>query len=155
MMVRIRKALKFLVLAMVLAAGVLSIACGGGSESESALVIKASDQLRFEPSNLTVKVGDTVRIRLDNTKGATLHDLSIDAIPASKVNVGESSEHAGHGAPIVVGTPSASQLHIAAAAGKSAVVEFVPTQPGRYAFYCSVSGHRQGGMEGVIIVEPS
>ena len=154
-MVHLGSSLRFLSLLIVLPFAVLAAACGGSADSEGTLVIRASDQLRFEPATLTVKVGEPVRIRLDNSKGVTLHDLSIDAIPASKVEVGESSEHAGHGAPIVLGTPSASQLHIAAAAGKSAVVEFVPTQPGQYAFYCSVSGHRQGGMEGVIIVEPA
>jgi uncharacterized cupredoxin-like copper-binding protein len=141
---------------MLLSAISLAVACGGSKDTEGTIVIRASDQLRFEPGTLTVKVGEPVRIRLDNTKGATLHDLSIDAIPASKVEVEVSSEHAGHGPPIVLGTPAASQVvHIAAEAGKSAVVDFVPTQPGRYAFYCSVSGHRQGGMEGVIVVEPA
>ena len=154
-MVHLGSALRLLPLLIVLALAMMAAACGGSSDSSGTLVVRAHDNLRFEPATLTVKVGESVRIRLDNSKSAILHDLVIDAIPATNVEVREGSEHAGHGAPLVVGTPAASPFHVAAAAGKSGVIEFVPTQPGRYAFYCSVSGHRQGGMEGLIIVEPA
>jgi mono/diheme cytochrome c family protein len=36
--------------------------------------------------------------------------------------------------------------------GGTSVVE-VDLQPGEYAFYCSVEGHREGGMEGVLTIE--
>jgi uncharacterized cupredoxin-like copper-binding protein len=143
-----------LLVAVIAVAALFGATCGGDEDKdESALVIKSTDQLRFEPAAMTVKVGETVKIRLDNSQGKTLHDFSIDRLPTSESSVGESSEHADHGPPMVVGTPSAPQLHIAAEAGKSASLEFVPTQPGRYAFYCGVTGHREGGMEGVIVVE--
>ena len=41
----------------------------------------------------------------------------------------------------------------AAAAGEVGTVEFTPTEPGEYRFYCSVPGHERGGMAGLLIVE--
>ncbi len=37
--------------------------------------------------------------------------------------------------------------------GESDTITFVVDTPGEYAFYCSVSGHRENGMEGVFVVE--
>ena len=143
------------VLVFALAASLLVGACGGRNDSDAdVIVIKATDQLRFEPAILQVKVGELIQIRLDNSKGKALHDLTIDEMPASAVGLKRSSEHEGHGSPINIGPTSTAPIHIAAEAGKIALVEFVPDKAGRYVFYCGVSGHRQGGMEGVIVVDP-
>lgn len=31
---------------------------------------------------------------------------------------------------------------------------FIPTEPGRYRFYCGSPGHEAAGMAGVLVVEP-
>lgn len=37
--------------------------------------------------------------------------------------------------------------------GKTTKVEFTPQKTGVFKYYCSVGGHREGGQEGILIVE--
>ena len=78
--------------------------------------------------DLVVVAGDTVRITLENGDGM-MHDL---AIP---------------------------DLHVqtATALSKESIVEvtFRPSESGSYVYFCTVSGHRQAGMEGTLIVTAS
>jgi len=43
-------------------------------------------------------------------------------------------------------------LHMAAANGTSATIEFTPTKPGTYTFFCTVAGHKAAGMTGTLTV---
>ncbi|MBA2326566.1 MAG: cupredoxin domain-containing protein [Actinobacteria bacterium] len=42
---------------------------------------------------------------------------------------------------------------VEAGSGETETAGFEITKPGEYTFYCSVPGHRQGGMEGTLTVE--
>ena len=77
----------------------------------------------FMPSEITIKAGEHVTIVLESTDVA--HDFVIQ---------GE-----GH----VVG----------ANAGKQAKGGLMIARAGTYKFWCSVSGHRTAGMEGIITAE--
>ncbi|MBA2386153.1 MAG: cupredoxin domain-containing protein [Acidimicrobiia bacterium] len=77
----------------------------------------------FGPDEITVNAGEDIAVEL--TSEDTLHDFVIDDLDA----------------------------HVAAEADKTAVGGFRADEPGRYAFYCSVAGHREAGMEGVVVVE--
>jgi heme/copper-type cytochrome/quinol oxidase subunit 2 len=44
-------------------------------------------------------------------------------------------------------------LQIVAPAGRTAVGELTDPAPGTYQFFCSISGHREAGMVGTLIVE--
>lgn len=75
--------------------------------------------------DLEANVGDTVRVTIVN--GApVLHDFKIDEFGAYS---GELLE-----------------------AEQSAVVEFVVDQPGEFEYYCSIPGHREIGMKGLLRV---
>lgn len=74
---------------------------------------------------LVVNVGDTVRLTVVNGD-PILHDLKIDEFG---VTTGEMLEDE-----------------------QTVTLEFIPNQPGAYFYYCSVPGHRQTGMEGVLKV---
>ena len=78
----------------------------------------------FDPKNITVQKGDTVKIIFTNTEGT--HDLVIDEfnVATKKTNAGESD-----------------------------TVQFVADKMGTFEYYCSVGNHRQMGMVGKLIVK--
>ncbi len=97
-----------------------------GSASEAcgaALTVKAGD-LWFRPAEVTVASSGSSTIRLDNA-GRLVHNLTVDEL----------------GIQIVVAPRGAGEAIL------------VDPSPGVYEFYCSVSGHREAGMVGTLIVE--
>jgi nitrite reductase (NO-forming) len=75
---------------------------------------------------LRVPAGATVAVTVVNGDGIE-HDLTIDVL-------GLHSDHV-------------------VTKGESSTVAFRAETPGRYAYYCTLPGHRQAGMEGVLLVE--
>ena len=75
--------------------------------------------------DLTARVGDTVAITLINDDGR-FHDIVIDEFNAATPVIGER--------------------------GQEETIQFTADQAGTFYYYCSVSGHRQAGMEGQLIV---
>ena len=78
----------------------------------------------FEPNEITVKKGETVKIVLNSVD--MMHDFVIDELDVST--------------PIIQG-------------GDTGEVEFTATEAGTFEFYCSVGNHRAQGMVGTLIVE--
>lgn len=76
---------------------------------------------------LAVKAGERVRIELHNGDGVT-HDLALPGL--------------GRQTSLVMGKESVAALTFTASAS------------GVYTYLCSVSGHRQAGMEGRLVVTP-
>ncbi|QLQ04660.1 MAG: hypothetical protein HZY76_00165 [Anaerolineae bacterium] len=74
-----------------------------------------------------MKAGERVRIELHNGDGVT-HDLALPGL--------------GRQTPLVMGKESVTALTFTAEAS------------GVYTYLCSVSGHRQAGMEGRLLVTP-
>ncbi len=75
--------------------------------------------------DLTANVGDTVAITLINDDGR-FHDFVIDEFNAA--------------------TSVFSEI------GQEETIQFTVDQAGTFFYYCSVTGHRQAGMEGQLIV---
>jgi len=80
--------------------------------------------LYFAPNELLLPAAGTTRLRISNS-GFAVHNLTVDELAIE----------------LVVGR------------GGSDEVTLVGPPPGTYTFYCSVSGHREAGMEGILIVE--
>ena len=78
---------------------------------------------RFAPDQTTVRAGEDIAIVLASQDSE--HDFTVDELGA----------------------------HVTAEAGTTAVGGLRADKPGRYTFYCSVAGHREAGMEGVLTVE--
>lgn len=140
---------------LVIAAGLLgalalsvAAACGGGDDSDEGaqeVRVTMSDQLRFEPAEIRVKAGVPVVLAIDNGKSSALHDFTVDKMPVTDVDEGMGAEHQ-------MGESMAA-LHMAMDPGKKGEMRFMPMEAGEYEFYCSVTGHAQGGMKGKLIVE--
>jgi cytochrome c oxidase subunit 2 len=77
----------------------------------------------FDPDEITVTAGEDVAIVLTSTD--LLHDFTIDELDA----------------------------HVAAEPGDAAEGGLRADEPGRYTYYCTVTGHREAGMEGSLVVE--
>ena len=84
-----------------------------------------SGDLAFEPEQLEAKAG-TVTLTMENPSPIE-HNVSLEGD-----GVDEEGETVGEG-------------------GTSTVT--VDLEPGEYTFYCSVAGHREGGMKGTLTVE--
>lgn len=78
---------------------------------------------KFDPTEIMVKKGDTVRIVFTNSDG--MHDFVIDEFDARTKVLKD---------------------------GESETIEFVADQAGKFEYYCSVGQHRQMGMVGNLIV---
>lgn len=80
--------------------------------------------LTFTASEMKVKKGDRVKVTFTVKQG--MHDFTLDefGIQTKTMKVGESD-----------------------------TVEFVADKAGSFEYYCSVTGHRQAGMKGMLIVE--
>jgi cytochrome c oxidase subunit 2 len=77
----------------------------------------------FDPDEITVTAGEDVAIVL--TSEDLLHDFTIDELDA----------------------------HVATDADETNEGGLRADEPGRYTYYCTVTGHRDAGMEGTLIVE--
>lgn len=43
-------------------------------------------------------------------------------------------------------------INVQTPAGKTTTIEFTPDQKGAFKYHCSISGHREAGMEGTLVV---
>ena len=104
-----------------------------------------SDDMRFAPQAINVKLGETVRLVAVNA-GQVLHE-------------------------IVIGTPAELQAHAEmmkkfpnmehdepymahVAAGKQGAIVWTFNRPGDFEFACLIAGHFEAGMRGTIRVTP-
>jgi uncharacterized cupredoxin-like copper-binding protein len=80
---------------------------------------------RFDQTEMRVKVGETVALRLENRDGFG-HTFNVDEM----------------------------NVHVSMLPGQASLALFKATTPGTYTFYCDVPGHRAAGMVGTLIVAP-
>ncbi|RFU70614.1 hypothetical protein D0469_05630 [Peribacillus saganii] len=87
---------------------------------------------KYKPSNITVKSGENVSLILNNMDSVE-HDLEIKdaSIKSVKTN---------------------SPLHVHAMPNSKNTIQFTPLKAGIYEFYCTIPGHKEAGMIGVMKV---
>lgn len=130
-------------------------ACAADNSAErspgpEAVTLIATD-IAYDIEQFDVNAGQTVALTLDN-QGVLEHDFTIEEIPLSGevVTVEEAGDMEGHD---MGHAADELAVHIAAPTGDHGTIEFTPTEPGQYAYYCTVSGHREAGMEGILVVK--
>ena len=139
------------------AVALLALACGGNDDGAGGgaadagvreIHLRMTDQIRFDPAEIQVEAGVPVRLVIDNSEAASIHDFSVKAISVKDVSH-EGEADVGH-----IGMNSADDydLHLALESGTDGVLEFTPTEAGEYEFMCTVTGHAQAGMTGTLIV---
>lgn len=123
--------------------------CAGSSATAKPLEITMETaNMQYQPATIEVNAGQPVKLTFRNNDTVD-HDFSIMEIPM--VFIGATAEPmAGHDMSNMTTQP---QLHMAVAMGQMGVLEFTPSKPGTYEFFCTVAGHQAAGMKGTLIVK--
>ena len=127
----------------------LALAACSGSQAPTGgntITVKAG-ALKYAPATIEVTAGQTVRLVFENDDSVD-HDFSIMEFPMAMMAT--AAPMAGHD---MSGMTDQPQLHMAVAMGQTGTMEFTPTKPGTYEFFCTVPGHREAGMIGTLIVK--
>jgi cytochrome c oxidase subunit II len=140
-----RQRLAFLTLAIaILCASTGTVPRSSAQASDSGavqLITVSAERYRFDPSEIRVKQGTTVRLKITATDHA--HGFKINLSPEGADKGGE---------PGLVF--SAPQECIKIEEGQTTTVEFIAKKPGTYKFRCCVvCGFHHHAMKGELIVE--
>ena len=127
-------------LALVAAGCSESDGAGTGADEVQRITVEMSE-LRYEPMRLTVKAGRPVEVTVRNV-GTADHDFVVAGLRARDVKR-VTAGHGGHGGEEIVGHAKSRQ---------TVTVRFTPLQPGDFEIFCSLPGHKEGGMVGVLTV---
>ncbi len=105
--------------------------------------VDMSDTMRFTPSRLAVRRGDTVRFRVRNA-GKVMHEFVLGTQDDLKSHAELMRKHPGmeHDEPFMT--------HVAP--GRTGEVIWQFTRAGEFHFGCLVAGHFEAGMQGRIVV---
>lgn len=119
-----------------------------GREADSRKVSRTiamdmADTMRFSPSEVKVKRGDSVKFVVRNT-GKMMHEMVIGRQEGLEKHAEMMKKHPGmeHEAPYMV--------HVSP--GKKEEIIWTFTQPGTFIYGCLIPGHWEAGMKGTIVV---
>jgi uncharacterized cupredoxin-like copper-binding protein len=96
----------------------------------------------YDPKKVILKKGQQVRLTLTNHDSIE-HDIEIKYFP---VLIETEEHHEGH-------TTQDADFHLHASPNKKSEMIFTPLKIGAFEFYCTIPGHKDNGMTGIIIVE--
>lgn len=118
---------------------------GEAGAVQRTITLAMSDAMRFQPSHIEVREGDTVRLRADN-QGQVIHEIVLGTQADLAAHAEMMRQHAGmaHDAP--------SMAHVRPGQQGDIVWRF--NRPGSFDFACLIPGHSEAGMKGTITVLP-
>lgn len=103
----------------------------GGDALSTELTIEGTEW-SLSPNQTTVPAGEEITVTFENT-GSNQHNVGIDLDGDGETEDDARTE--------------------TIAAGESATFTVTIDEPGQYAFFCDISGHREAGMEGSMTVQ--
>ena len=105
--------------------------------------VDMSDKMRFTPSDLAIKQGETIRFRVKNS-GQVMHEMVLGTMEDLKEHAETMRKNPGmeHGDPYMA--------HVAPGKTETMVWQF--TEPGEFHYGCLVPGHFESGMIGRVRV---
>jgi len=146
--------MKILTLALMVVASVAIAAeqtafgiAGDPSKVTRTIAIDMSDDMRYAPAALDVKLGETVRFVVAN-KGATMHELVLGT-PKDIAHHAQAMSNAPVGmAQHDHQMPSMVHVH----PGSSGEIVWRFNRAGTFAYACLIPGHYEAGMKGTLVV---
>ena len=108
--------------------------------------VTMDDSMRFTPSEILVKTGQTVRFVAKNA-GRITHEMVIGTMADLKAHAAAMRQMSGMG--------HAEPNMVTVAAGQTGALVWMFDQPGTVVFACLVPGHMEAGMIGKVKVDPS
>lgn len=119
---------------------------GDAKAVQRTITLRMTDDMRFTPDHITVKQGETLRLRVQN-KGQVLHEVVLGTPAALE-------EHA----QLMLKFPTMEHdepymAHVAPGTTDELLWQF--NRAGNFDFACLIAGHFQAGMRGTITVTPS
>ncbi len=144
-----RTQLSFLVIIPLLLA-----ACSGAATQPSHQAITMEAQgMHYQPASFEVTAGQLVEITFTN-RDSVDHDFSVMEFPlANGTPVEAGSPVPGHDMAGMSAMGAVPALHMAIGMGTTSTLKFTPSTPGTYTFFCTVTGHKEAGMVGTLIVK--
>ena len=118
---------------------------GEARKVQRTITLRMGDDMRFAPSHITVKRGETVRLRVLN-QGQVMHEIVLGTPGSLSEHAQMMQQHPGmdHDAP--------HMAHVAPGQKGELVWQF--NRAGEFDFACLVAGHFEAGMKGTITVKP-
>jgi uncharacterized cupredoxin-like copper-binding protein len=114
--------------------------------ADRSIAIETTDALRFDPSAITVRQGETIAFTITNS-GTVEHEFVI----------GDAAVQAEHEAEMASGEmddmADGEGNAVSIPAGKTATLIYTFDEPGTLLYGCHVAGHYAAGMEGTITVQ--
>jgi uncharacterized cupredoxin-like copper-binding protein len=118
---------------------------GEARDVQRTITLRMTDAMRFEPSRITVREGETVRLRAVN-RGRVLHEIVLGTPQELQAHAALMKKHPGmaHDAPDMAHVP----------AGRHGDIVWTFNRAGTFDFACLIPGHFDAGMVGQIVVTP-
>ena len=109
--------------------------------------VRMDDQMRFTPSSIEVRAGETIRFVVHNA-GKTAHEMVLGSDEAIRAHAQAMQQGAGHGDGHSHGT--GASIEVAAGRKGELVVRF--DQATTLQMACLIPGHYEAGMRGTVMV---
>ena len=140
------------VVALSVVAAVALAACGGEAtgtaDNPRTVEIEALDELRFDPEEVTVEAGETVRFVVTNP-GNIVHDFVLGDEHVQNAHEEASQMGEEHAGMHIEGQLAALEL----APGQTREVTVTFEEEGEILYGCHEPGHYEGGMVGTIVMD--